>query len=63
VIVTIFTPQATPCITGTVLAVRLIKTDYIRRRLHVFHDAPLDHGHSHRHDHLPSAHMVTLGDE
>ena len=60
---TVFLPQALTIFTGTVLAVRLIKADYIRRRLHVFHDVPLDHSHSHRHDRLPSAHMVTLDDE
>jgi hypothetical protein len=61
--VTVFPPQAPTIFTGTVLAVRLIKADYIRRRLHVFHDVPLDHSHSHRHDRLPSAHMVTHGNE
>ena len=60
---TVFPPQAPTIFTGTVLAVRLIKADYIRRRMHVFHDVPLDHGHSHRHDRLPSAHMVTHDDE
>ena len=60
---TVFPPQAPTIFTGTVLAVRLIKADYIRRRLYVFHDVPLDHSHSHRHDRLPSAHMVTLDDE
>jgi homoaconitase/3-isopropylmalate dehydratase large subunit len=59
---TIFPPQTTPCITGTVLAVRLIEADYIRRRCHVFHDVPFDHCHSHRHDRLPSTHMVTHDD-
>jgi hypothetical protein len=61
--VTVFPPQAPTIFTGTVLAVRLIKADYIRRRLHVFHDVPLDHSHSYRHGRLPSPHMVTLDDE
>jgi hypothetical protein len=61
--VNVFPPQAPTIFTGTVFAIRLIKADYIRRRLHVFHDVPLDHSHSHCHDCLPSAHMVTLDDE
>jgi hypothetical protein len=63
VIVTFFPPQAPTIFTGTVLAVRLLNADYIRGRLHVFHDVPLDHSHSHCHDRLPSTHMVTHDDE
>jgi hypothetical protein len=61
--VTVSQPQVTTIFTGTVLAVRLLEADDIRRRGHVSHDVSVDHSHSHRHDRLPSAHMVTHDDE
>lgn len=57
---TVFPSQAPTIFIGTVLALRLIEADDIRRRLYVFHDVPLDHRDPHHHDRLHSSHMVTM---